>query len=76
MTTLIPVADRLHARFGISRICLVADRGMISKETIEALEQDRRAAVHPGGPGLGPSEVRDEVLSLAGSVSGRASQVR
>jgi len=36
------VADRLRARFGIGRICIVADRGMISKETIEALEQDPR----------------------------------
>ena len=67
VTTLIPVADRLHARFGISRICLVADRGMISKETIAALEQDRRGWQYILGARMrAPSEVRDEVLSRAG----------
>src|SRR5258707_435351 len=55
VTTLIPVADRLRARFGIGRVCIVADRGMISKETIEALEQDRRGGPdNLGGPGPGP----------------------
>jgi len=32
--TLTPVMERLRNRFGIRRICIVADRGMISKETI------------------------------------------
>jgi transposase len=40
--TLIPVVDRLRQRFGIDRVCIVADRGMISKETIEALESEER----------------------------------
>jgi Transposase DDE domain len=39
VTTLIPVIDRLRARFGIDRVCVVADRGMISAATIAALEQ-------------------------------------
>jgi DDE family transposase len=39
VTTLIPVIDRLRARFGIVRVCVVADRGMISGATIAALEQ-------------------------------------
>jgi hypothetical protein len=39
VTTLIPVIDRLRARFGIGRVCVVADRGMISAATIAALEQ-------------------------------------
>ena len=39
VTTLIPVIDRLRSRFGIARLCVVADRGMISGETITALEQ-------------------------------------
>ena len=42
VTTLIPVVDRLRSRFGVRRVCVVADRGMISQETIEALEQDER----------------------------------
>ena len=39
VTTLIPVIDRLRSRFGIQRVCVVADRGMISAETIASLEQ-------------------------------------
>jgi len=39
VTTLIPVIDRLRSRFGIERVCVVADRGMISAETIASLEQ-------------------------------------
>lgn len=37
--SLIPVATRLKNRFGIERICIVADRGMISAEVIAQLEQ-------------------------------------
>src|ERR671924_369307 len=36
VTALIPVVDRLRRRFGIERVCVVADRGMISAETITA----------------------------------------
>ena len=36
--TLIPVIDRIRERFGINRVCIVADRGMISVGTIEELE--------------------------------------
>ena len=42
VTTLIPVVDRLRSRFGVRRVGIVADRGMISQETIAALEQDER----------------------------------
>jgi hypothetical protein len=38
VTTLLPVVDRLRARFGVGRVCIVADRGMISAPTIAALE--------------------------------------
>ena len=37
VTTLIPVIDRLRNRFAIDRVCVVADRGMISGATIAAL---------------------------------------
>jgi len=37
-STLIPVIDRLRRRFAIGRICVVADRGMISAGTIAELE--------------------------------------
>ena len=36
--SLVPVVDRLRQRFCISRVCIVADRGMISAETIAELE--------------------------------------
>jgi transposase len=36
---LVPVIDRLRARFAIGRVCVVADRGMISGPTIAALEE-------------------------------------
>jgi len=39
VTTLIPVIDRLRRRFAIGRVCVVADRGMISAETIAGLEE-------------------------------------
>ncbi len=38
VTALIPVVDRLRGRFGIARVCVVADRGMISAATLAALE--------------------------------------
>ena len=38
VTSLLPVIDRLRQRFGIGRVCVVADRGMISAETIAGLE--------------------------------------
>jgi transposase len=36
---LVPVIDRLRRRFAIGRVCVVADRGMISAPTIAALEE-------------------------------------
>jgi Transposase DDE domain len=38
VTTLLPIVDRLRQRFSIGRVCVVADRGMISAATIEELE--------------------------------------
>ena len=35
----VPVIDRLRSRFAIGRVCVVADRGMISAATIAALEE-------------------------------------
>src|SRR5215211_7831805 len=39
VSVLVPVIDRLRGRFGIGRVCVVADRGMISAPTIAALEE-------------------------------------
>lgn len=38
---LLPMVDRLRARFGVGRVCVVADRGMLSAATIAALEERR-----------------------------------
>ncbi len=67
VTTLIPVVDRLRSRFGVRRVCIVADRGMISQETIEALEQDERGWQYILGARMrSQNEVKDEVLARAG----------
>ena len=36
---LLPTVDRLRHRFAIGRVCIVADRGMISAATLEGLEE-------------------------------------
>jgi transposase len=65
--TLIPVVDRLRSRFAINRVCIVADRGMISKETIEDLEGNKRGWLYILGARMrAQSEVRDEVISRGG----------
>ena len=38
VTTLLPVVERLRGRFDVGRICVVADRGMISAATIAEFE--------------------------------------
>jgi hypothetical protein len=38
VSVLVPVMDRLRHRFGITRVCVVADRGMIAAATMAALE--------------------------------------
>ena len=65
--TLIPIVDRLRGRFGIGRVCIVADRGMISQETLAALEQPGRGWQYILGARMrSQNEVKDEVLSRAG----------
>jgi transposase len=39
VTTLLPVVERIRKRFGVSNFCVVADRGMISAETLRRLEE-------------------------------------
>jgi transposase len=38
VTTLIPVVTRLRERFQLNRVCIIADRGMVSAKTIATLE--------------------------------------
>jgi transposase len=77
---LVPAIDRLRKRFGIDRASVVADRGMISKETIADLEERglgyilgaRMRSVNAGRfnarrwSGAMRREVKRDVLSRAG----------
>jgi hypothetical protein len=67
VTTLTPVVDRLRARFGVTKVCIVADRGMISKETIEDLEKEDGGWKYILGARMrSQNEVKDDVLARAG----------
>jgi Transposase DDE domain len=59
---LLPVVDRLRERFGISRMCVVADRGMISAATIAELES-RGIEYILGARERSDKEVRGVVLA-------------
>jgi len=61
VTTLLPVVDRLRARFAVGRICIVADRGMISAATIAALEE-RKLEYVLGVRERSSAEVRSTVI--------------
>ena len=63
--TLIPVVDRIRSRFHIGRFCVVADRGMISQETINELDQ-REIPYILGARMRKLKEIRQEVLTRAG----------
>src|SRR6266436_1868574 len=59
---LLPVVDRLRRRFGVARMCMVADRGMISAETIAELEA-RNIEYILGVRERSDKEVREIVLA-------------
>ncbi len=63
--SLLPAVDRLRERFGLRRVCWVADRGMVSVATIGALE-DRGLEYILGARLRNQKEVREAVLSRAG----------
>lgn len=65
VTTLIPVVNRIKERFPIGEVCIVADRGMISAETVQELERLRWKYIL-GVRMRATKEVRDEVLSTGG----------
>lgn len=65
VTSLIPVTERLQHRFGVAEVCVVADRGMISQDTVDALEA--RGWRYILGTRLRADKtVRDEVLARPG----------
>ena len=65
ITTMMPVVDRLRLRFGIGNFCIVADRGMISSDTITKLEK-RQMSYILGTRMRRVNAVKVDVLSRAG----------
>jgi hypothetical protein len=64
--TLLPVVDRLRSRFALEELCIVADRGMISAETIAELQHEDRGCHYILGARMrNVKEVRDIVLADA-----------
>ena len=63
--SLLPVVDRLRRRCAIRKVCWVADRGMISRETLQELEA-RKLEYILGARLRRQREVRIEVLGRAG----------
>jgi transposase len=73
VTTLVPVVEQIKKRFSIRSFCIVADRGMISADTIEQLESDENKMLYILGARMRKVKaIREQVLSRPG----RYSQVR
>jgi len=66
--TLIPITDRVRKRFGINNFCIVADRGMISADTIKELES-RHIPYILGTRMRRVNEIKFDVLSRGGRYS-------
>ena len=65
VTSLVPVVDRLQRYFGVQRVCIVADRGMVSEPTMTELEA--RGWFYILGVRMRRSkEAREEVLAHGG----------
>jgi len=63
--TLVPIVERLRRQFAVGQVCIVADRGMISKETIREIE-GRQWQYILGVRMRSSKEARCEVLSRGG----------
>ena len=62
--TLIPIVDRLRGKFNIDHICIVADRGMISKDTVAELRKSVRNVSYILGVRMrAVKKVRETVLA-------------
>ena len=63
--TLLPVTERIKHRFGVSEFCIVADRGMISNDTLTGLKEAKMSYIL-GVRMRRQKLVKEEVLSRAG----------
>ena len=65
--SLVPIVDRLRKQFSVNQVCIVADRGMISQDTIRQLEDPKRKWKYILGVRLRKQkEVKGAVLSRGG----------
>jgi Transposase DDE domain len=65
--TLVPVVKRMKKRFGVERACVVADRGMISQETLAWMENPEDPTPYILGARMRRvKEIDIEVLGRAG----------
>jgi len=64
--TLLPLVKEMKQRFGLKRVCWVADRGMASRKTIEGLEKLDDMEYILGARMRRQKEVREDVLGRAG----------
>ena len=65
VTSLLPVLKRIRRRFPIGQLCIVADRGMISADTLAYLERENIPSIL-GARMKKVKEIRQDVLSRAG----------
>ncbi|MFZ7112822.1 MAG: IS1634 family transposase, partial [Desulfatiglandales bacterium] len=63
--TLVPVITRLRERFNIGQVCIVADRGMISSDTMASLEREDIFYIL-GARMRRVREIKEDVLSRGG----------
>jgi transposase len=67
VSSLLPVVEEIQQRCSIQRFCIVADRGMISADTLEKLESDDYQMLYILGARMRRvKEIRDQVLSHPG----------
>jgi transposase len=70
VTTLLPVVEQIKKRFAIRSFCIVADRGMISADTINELESDENKMLYILGARMRKVKaIREQVLSRPGRYS-------
>jgi transposase len=65
--SLIPVTDRIRSRFHVGQFCVVADRGMISADTLRELEDPAKNIPYILGARMRKvNEIKRDVLSRPG----------
>ncbi len=64
--TLLPIVERLRLRFAIGAVCVVADRGMISRKTLDGLEAIAGLTYILGARMRRQKEVKETVLGRGG----------